>query len=109
MLESTLVKILCGVYQPDEGSIYLDTKKHIISDPTSSLKLGISAIHQESVMFDELSVMENIFIGNHIVKKNRLVDWSAMEKKTKDLLSNCLLYTSPSPRDQRGSRMPSSA
>ena len=39
-------------------------------------------------MFDELSVMENIFIGNHIVKKNRLVDWFAMEKKTKELLSN---------------------
>ena len=86
--KSTLVKILCGVYQPDEGSIFLDKQKHIISDPTSSLQLGISAIHQESVMFDELSVMENIFIGNHIVKKNRLVDWFAMEKKTKELLSN---------------------
>lgn len=86
--KSTLVKILCGVYQPDEGSIFLDKQKHIISDPTSSLQLGISAIHQESVMFDELSVMENIFIGNHIVKKNRLVDWFAMENKTKELLSN---------------------
>ena len=86
--KSTLVKILCGVYQPDEGSIFLDKQKHIISDPTSSLQLGISAIHQESVMFDELSVMENIFIGNHIVKKNRLVDWFAMEKKTRELLSN---------------------
>ena len=86
--KSTLVKSLCGVYQPDEGSIFLDKQKHIISDPTSSLQLGISAIHQESVMFDELSVMENIFIGNHIVKKNRLVDWFAMEKKTKELLSN---------------------
>ena len=86
--KSTLVKILCGVYQPDEGSIFLDKQKHIISDPTSSLQLGISAIHQESVMFDELSVMENIFIGNHIVKKNRLVDWLSMEKKTKELLSN---------------------
>ena len=69
-------------------AIFLDQQKHIISDPTSSLQLGISAIHQESVMFDELSVMENIFIGNHIVKKNRLVDWFAMEKKTKELLSN---------------------
>ena len=86
--KSTLVKILCGVYQPDEGSIFLDQQKHIIPDPTSSLQLGISAIHQESVMFDELSVMENIFIGNHIVKKNRLVDWFTMEKKTKELLSN---------------------
>ena len=86
--KSTLVKILCGVYQPDEGSIFLDKQKQIIPDPTSSLQLGISAIHQESVMFDELSVMENIFIGNHIVKKNRLVDWSAMEKKTRELLDN---------------------
>lgn len=86
--KSTLVKILCGVYQPDEGSIHLDGQKEVIQDPTTSLNLGISAIHQESVMFDELSVMENIFIGNHITKSNRLVDWTSMEKKTIELLGN---------------------
>ena len=86
--KSTLVKILCGVYQPDEGSIHLDGQKEVIQDPTDSLNLGISAIHQESVMFDELSVMENIFIGNHITKSNRLVDWTSMEKKTIELLGN---------------------
>ena len=86
--KSTLVKILCGVYQPDEGSIHLDGQKKVIQDPTASLNLGISAIHQESVMFDELSVMENIFIGNHITKSNRLVDWTSMEKKTIELLGN---------------------
>ena len=86
--KSTLVKILCGVYQPDEGSIHLDGQKEVIQDPTASLNLGISAIHQESVMFDELSVMENIFIGNHITKSNRLVDWTSMEKKTIELLGN---------------------
>jgi len=86
--KSTLVKILCGVYQPDEGSIYLDKLQQNISDPATSLALGISAIHQESVMFDELSVLENIFIGNHITKSNKLVDWTAMEKKTRELLGN---------------------
>lgn len=86
--KSTLVKILCGVYQPDEGSIHLDGQKEVIQDPKASLNLGISAIHQESVMFDELSVMENIFIGNHITKSNRLVDWTSMEKKTIELLGN---------------------
>ena len=86
--KSTLVKILCGVYQPDEGSIHLDGQKEVIQDPSVSLNLGISAIHQESVMFDELSVMENIFIGNHITKSNRLVDWTSMEKKTIELLGN---------------------
>ncbi len=84
--KSTLVKILCGVYQPDSGSIHLNNQEQTISDPAISLSLGISAIHQESVMFDELTVTENIFIGNHLTKSNRLIDWTLMESKTKQLL-----------------------
>ena len=84
--KSTLVKILCGVYQPDSGSIHLNNQQQTISNPAISLSLGISAIHQESVMFDELTVTENIFIGNHLIKSNRLIDWTLMESKTKQLL-----------------------
>ncbi len=84
--KSTLVKILCGVYQPDSGSIHLNNQEQTIFDPAISLSLGISAIHQESVMFDELTVTENIFIGNHLTKSNRLIDWGLMESKTKQLL-----------------------
>ena len=84
--KSTLVKILCGVYQPDSGSIHLNNQEQTISDPAISLSLGISAIHQESVMFDELTVTENIFIGNHLTKSNGLIDWGLMESKTKQLL-----------------------
>ena len=86
--KSTLVKILCGVYQPDSGSILLNNKQHSISDPSISLSLGISAIHQESVMFDELTVTENVFIGNHLTKSNGLVDWSSMQDKTHQLLKD---------------------
>jgi rhamnose transport system ATP-binding protein len=84
--KSTLVKILCGVYQPDSGSIHLNNQQQTISNPAISLSLGISAIHQESVMFDELTVTENIFIGNHLTKSNGLIDWAMMESKTKQLL-----------------------
>jgi rhamnose transport system ATP-binding protein len=86
--KSTLVKILCGVYQPDSGIINLNNKQQSIPDPTASLSLGISAIHQESVMFDELSVTENVFIGNHITKSNGLVDWGLMQDKTNQLLKD---------------------
>ena len=86
--KSTLVKILCGVYQPDSGIINLNNKQQSITDPTASLRLGISAIHQESVMFDELSVTENVFIGNHITKSNGLVDWGLMQDKTNQLLKD---------------------
>ena len=86
--KSTLVKILCGVYQPDSGIINLNNKQQTIPDPSASLSLGISAIHQESVMFDELSVTENVFIGNHITKSNGLVDWGLMQDKTNQLLKD---------------------
>ena len=86
--KSTLVKILCGVYQPDSGSILLNNNQQSISDPSISLSLGISAIHQESVMFDELTVTENVFIGNHLTKSNGLVDWSSMQDKTHQLLKD---------------------
>ena len=86
--KSTLVKILCGVYQPDSGTINLNDQQQTISNPAISLSLGISAIHQESVMFDELTVTENIFIGNHLTKSNGLIDWGLMESKTKKLLQD---------------------
>ena len=86
--KSTLVKILCGVYQPDSGTINLNNQQQTISNPAISLSLGISAIHQESVMFDELTVTENIFIGNHLTKSNGLIDWGLMENKTKKLLQD---------------------
>ena len=86
--KSTLVKILCGVYQPDSGTINLNNKQQSIPDPSASLSLGISAIHQESVMFDQLSVTENVFIGNHITKSNGLVDWGLMQDKTNQLLKD---------------------
>lgn len=93
--KSTLVKILCGVYQPDGGSIYLNGNQVSIADPAKSLALGISAIHQESVMFDELTVTENIFIGNHITKTNGLIDWKAMRVKTQKILDDLEANISP--------------
>ena len=86
--KSTLVKILCGVYQPDSGTINLNNKQEVVTDPAVSLSLGISAIHQESVMFDELTVTENIFIGNHLTKSNGLIHWNLMHEKTKQLLDS---------------------
>lgn len=93
--KSTLVKILCGVYQPDGGSIYLNGNQVSIANPAKSLTLGISAIHQESVMFDELTVTENIFIGNHITKTNGLIDWKAMRVKTQKILHDLEANISP--------------
>ncbi|EJD8776461.1 sugar ABC transporter ATP-binding protein [Escherichia coli] len=76
--KSTLMKILSGVYQPDEGEIIFEDKPVSFSDPLSAQDVGITIIHQEFNLFPELTVEENIFIGREFCKKNR---WRLDEKQ----------------------------
>lgn len=76
--KSTLMKILSGVYQPDEGEIIFEDKPVSFSDPLSAQNVGITIIHQEFNLFPELTVEENIFIGRKFCKKNR---WRLDEKQ----------------------------
>tara|TARA_Y100000590_G_scaffold31114_1_gene34492 strand:- start:2328 stop:3806 length:1479 start_codon:yes stop_codon:yes gene_type:complete len=84
--KSTLVKIINGFYCPDEGEIFINDKKIIFNNPKDAIKKGISLIHQEAVMFEELSVMENMYVGNHLLKKNNLIDWNNIKKKAIEIL-----------------------
>lgn len=84
--KSTLVKILTGIYRPDAGEILIDGKPQHFNKPTDSWRAGIAAIHQETVMFDELSVAENIFMGHMPRKSSGLVDWPLMHAKSQELL-----------------------
>ncbi|MDY7548551.1 sugar ABC transporter ATP-binding protein [Glaciimonas sp. Gout2] len=61
--KSTLVKTLTGIYQADGGTIHLSGKLVSFANPQAAMHAGITAVHQETVMFDELTVAENIFIG----------------------------------------------
>ncbi len=84
--KSTVVKILTGIYQPDGGRIVIDGKPVTLSTPHHAAQLGITAIHQETVLFDDLSVAENIFIGHAPRTRFGLVDWSAMNANAQALL-----------------------
>lgn len=77
--KSTLVKSMTGIYKPEEGEIRFNGETIKLNSPDDARRLGITAIHQETVLFDELSVTENIFVG-HYVTKGRLgrLDWPVM-------------------------------
>jgi ABC-type sugar transport system ATPase subunit len=70
--KSTLIKILSGAYQPDEGGEILFEGNPVVLNPYLAMSLGIQTIYQEHVIFDTLSVMENIFAGAEIVKRGFL-------------------------------------
>ncbi len=84
--KSTLVKVLTGIYQPDSGSISIDNELVELPTPHSAFEKGITAIHQETVLFDELSVAENIFLGHAPRTRFRTIDWRKMHAKARVLL-----------------------
>ena len=84
--KSTLVKILTGIYQPDEGTIQLAGETVTFPTAHAAAKAGITAIHQETVLFDDLSVAENIFLGHAPRGRFGLIDWGAMRRNAAVLL-----------------------
>ncbi|HEY9284198.1 MAG TPA: ATP-binding cassette domain-containing protein, partial [Pyrinomonadaceae bacterium] len=61
--KSTLMKVLGGVYQPDEGEILVDGNPVTIRSVTDALSLRIGFIHQELNVLDNLDVGSNVFLG----------------------------------------------
>lgn len=84
--KSTTVKILTGIYQPNGGTIRIDGQPIKFTTPNDAAKAGITAIHQETVLFDELSVAENIYIGHAPRTRFGLIDKTEMHRAAATLL-----------------------
>lgn len=83
--KSTLMKILSGVHPNDGGEIKIDGQTVTIKDPNAAKELGIGIIHQEFSLAPDLTVAENIFLGN-FKKSKGLVQWSEMNKQSAELI-----------------------
>ena len=62
--KSTLMKVLSGVYKPDQGSIEINGRPYTFDKPEQALAAGVSMIYQELDLAEDLTVAENIFLGN---------------------------------------------
>ncbi len=94
--KSTLIKILSGVYPPDEGKIYLEGKEVRFSSPKDAIRLGIETIYQDTAVVNQLSIMRNIFIGReptkHYLGLIRLLDIGKMAKESMKALAGVDLH-----------------
>ena len=87
--KSTLVKTLTGVHQPDEGEIRLNGELCQFSRAKDAQARGIVAVHQETVMFEELTAAENIFIGRQPMRGwpgFKVIDWTRMNREAQTVL-----------------------
>ncbi len=87
--KSTLVKILAGVYGPDEGSVEIHEKPYTFDKPEQALAVGVSMIYQDLDLAEHLTVAENVFLGNEPAGILPFtVDYKAMVNRTAELAEN---------------------
>jgi ribose transport system ATP-binding protein len=84
--KSTLMKVLGGIYQPDEGQILVADKPTALRTPLEAKNNGIVFIHQELSLADELSVAENIYMGELPLKGFGQVDWAKLFSDVDEIL-----------------------
>lgn len=92
--KSTLMKILSGVYKRDEGSIKIEGREVEINNIKDAQNLGISIIHQELSLLPNLTIYENLFLGNEILGGFKL-NKREMIKKSEELLKSFDFTVSP--------------
>ncbi|NLE52218.1 MAG: sugar ABC transporter ATP-binding protein [Chloroflexi bacterium] len=83
--KSTLIKIMTGVYQADQGALFLEGKPIQITNAAQAQLHGIAAIYQEPMIFPDLNVAENIFISHQ--KRGAVVNWRRMYRDAEEILS----------------------
>jgi rhamnose transport system ATP-binding protein len=83
--KSTLIKIMTGIHRPDRGQLTLDGKPIAVHNSVDAQKFGIAAIHQEPMIFPDLTVAENIFISH--AQRSPFIHWARMVEEAETLLA----------------------
>ena len=83
--KSTLIKIMAGVHKPDAGTIMVDGKAVAFTSPREASHAGIATVYQEPLLFPDLNVAENIFIGHP--NRGTVTNWRQMSREAERILA----------------------
>lgn len=97
--KSTLMNILFGLYQPDEGEIWINGEKTVIQGASRAIELGIGMVHQHFKLVQPFTVAENIVLGNE-PKKGLNIDYKLANRKVKEISEQYGLKVDPQVRIQ---------
>lgn len=96
--KSTLIKVMTGVYPPDDGTIELCGRAVFPATPLEAQRLGISTVYQEVNLCPNLSVAENVFAGRYPRTSwlgGRRIDWGRMRRQAGELLARLDVRVDP--------------
>ena len=92
--KSTLIKILSGAYRPDSGTLHLEDYQAHRLTPVQARQRGIFTIYQENILVPDLSVAENIFIGQEPGGRGAF-DWKTAYVRSEEMLQQLNVRVSP--------------
>jgi len=92
--KSTLMNVLFGLYQPEEGQIFINEQEVTITDPNVANELGIGMVHQHFMLVDNFTVTENIILGSE-PKKGLKIDYQKARNLVIDLSNRYGLKVDP--------------
>jgi ABC-type sugar transport system ATPase subunit len=84
--KSTLGKVLAGIHRPDGGTLVIGGTPHNFHSPADAGKAGVGMVHQELAFCPDLTVAENLSLGQYPKKFKFLVDRAAMNRRAEELL-----------------------
>lgn len=93
--KSTILKILAGIHQADEGEIYFHGKKVEIRNPGQSQKLGIAMVFQELTLVGEMTVWENIYLNQEPVTRLGRINRREIKKRILDVMDRYGIHIDP--------------
>lgn len=93
--KSTLMNVLYGLYQADEGELYLHGKKVQIKNPSDAIAHGIGMVHQHFMLVNNFTVTENIVLGDEVCGPAGILDMKRARKKVAQIISEYGLEVDP--------------
>ena len=93
--KSTILKILAGIHQADEGEIYFHGKKVTIKSPEHSQKMGIAMVFQELTLVGEMTVAENVYLNQEPVNALGMIDKKKIHEEIKKAMDKYGIHIDP--------------
>lgn len=93
--KSTLMNVLYGLYQAEEGEIYLNGEKISINSPNDAIAHGIGMVHQHFMLVDNFTVTQNIILGQEPCRGAGILDMKSAGQRVRDIIAEYGLEVDP--------------
>ena len=92
--KSTLMNMIAGIYKPSKGEVFVNGKAVVFRNPNDAAKCGIGMVHQEFMLYPELTVLENLMMGFETTRMGYFLDRKKARKDIQEILATSTSFPS---------------